>query len=130
MHNSQVKLVVVLDGASVLEYDRSKPLTDRQQASLEQMDRKMGAGITLDGIAVRDPDPHQRARFVAGQMFAALQADNEPLTAAALAYLANRIPDLKQVRADAREDGLAIDLVLDKPYVPEAKLEFVKPAKH
>lgn len=121
------RLTVVLDGESQLEYDRAATLAEDQFRYLERMDERMDQGIELDGGTLGAPDPLQRARFVAQQLMQAVQEGNEGLAAATCTWLAVRVPELRQVRAVRRDDGLAIDLVFDRDYAPELKLNFVRP---
>lgn len=121
------RLVVVLNGASQLEYDRTRTLPEAQQEALTRMDERMSGGIEVDGQWVTDPDALQRARFVAGQLMQALNAGNEQLAAATCTYLAERIPELQQVRIDNSDQGMHFDLVFDKPFMKETPLEFFKP---
>jgi len=118
-------LVVLVDDRPQLEYDRGKALPDRQLLYLDRMDSKMDAGIHLDGSSVQNPDPLQRARFVALHLIEALQQDNEALVAASCAYLAQRLPGLQQVRAHLTGDGFTAELVFDTPYVKETVVEFM-----
>ena len=120
-------LVVVLDGVSQLEYRRSTPLDEAQSRYLDRMDQRMDQGILLSGVQIAAPDALQRAQFVALQLLRAVQAGEEPVAAATLAYLANRMPDMKQVRAMTRGGLLSFDLVFDRAYANEVKVEFMKP---
>lgn len=122
-------LVVVLDGVSQLEYQRGLPLEPAQRDYLDQLDERMNAGIELGGRRIERPDPLQRTQFIAQQLLNAVQAGNEPVAAATCAYLANRNPDLKQVRAATHDGLLSFDLVFDKAYVKEVKVEFVRPPR-
>ena len=124
---SSSRLTVVLDGESQLEYHRGKTLADDQHGYLERMDARMDQGIQLGGVAIPAPDPLQRARFVAEQLMQAVQAGTEEVAAATCTWLAVRVPELKQVRAMRKDGGLAIDLVFDRDYAPELKLNFVRP---
>lgn len=120
-------LVVVLDGVSQLEYLRATPLQDAQRQYLERLDARMDGGVELGGRRVEEPNALQRAQFIALQLLQAVQDGNEAVAAASCAYLANRIPDLKQVRATTRGGLLSFDLVFDRAYAKEIKVEFVKP---
>ena len=122
-------LVVVLDGVSQVEYQRGVPLEPAQRDYLDRLDQRMDAGIELGGRRIEQPDALQRAQFIAQQLLDAVQAGNEAVAAATCAYLANRIPDLKQVRAVTRAGLLSFDLVFDKPYVKEVKVDFVRPPR-
>jgi len=118
-------LVVMVDGESRLEYDRSKMLSERQRAYLERMDRQMDSGIRLGVDWIETPEPAQRARFVAAQLVDALQRDDEGLIAACCSYLADRLPELKQIKARILAAGFSVELVFDKPYVKEITVDFV-----
>lgn len=120
-------LVVALDGVSQLEYVRATPLQDAQRQYLDRLDTRMDGGIELGGRRIETPDPLQRAQFIALQLLQAVQDGNEAVAAASCAYLANRIPDLKQIRATTRGGLLAFDLVFDRAYAKEVKVEFMKP---
>ncbi len=124
-------LTVVINGEAVIEYDRRKPLASRQQSFLDRMDRDMDGGIGADGQRGASPDLMARARFVANNLLQALDTQNDSIAAATCAYLALRLPELKQVRADRKDGELHIDLVFDRPYVPVQTAQFVKPpGKH
>ncbi|HHJ14167.1 MAG TPA: hypothetical protein ENJ79_07280 [Gammaproteobacteria bacterium] len=118
------RLVVVLDGQPVLEYRPGHALKARQLEYLRRMDARLDAGIELGGQAVARPDPVQRAQFVALRMIEALQAGEEQPAAAALAWLATRMPDLKQVRAGTGGDAVPVELVFDEPWVEEVAVSF------
>lgn len=122
-------LAVVLDGVSQLEYARTTPLGPTQGEYLDRLDRHMDAGIEIGGQHIEQPNLLQRAQFIALQLLQAVQAGNEPVAAATCTYLANRIPELKQVRAFTHGGLLSFDLVFDKAYAKEVKVEFVRPAK-
>lgn len=122
-------LAVVVNGQSVLEYDRRKPLPARQKLFLDHMDRDMDGGIALDGRHIARPDPMMRARFVANHLLQAVESGDDNLAAAACTYLAVRLPGLKQVRADRQNGQQHIDLVFDQPYVPVQAVRFVRPDK-
>jgi hypothetical protein len=118
-------LVVLVNGESRLEYDRSKGLSERQRVYLDRMDRQMDSGIRLGTDWVEQPRPAQRASFVAAQLVDALQRDDEALIAACCTYLANRLPELKQIKARLLTAGFSVELVFDKPYVEEITVDFV-----
>lgn len=120
-------LTVVMNGQAVIEYDRRKPLASRQRLFLDHMDRDMDSGFNLDGRQEVSPDLLTRARFVATSLVQALEAQNDSVAAATCAYLALRLPELKQLRADNKEGQLHIDLVFDKPHVQSQTVHFVRP---
>jgi hypothetical protein len=120
-------LTVVMNGQAVIEYDRRKPLASRQQLFLDHMDRDMDSGFNLDGRQEASPDLLTRARFVATSLVQALEAQNDSVAAATCAYLALRLPALKQVRADRKDGQVHIDLVFDEPHVQTQTVHFVRP---
>ena len=119
------KLAVVINGEVVLEYDRSVTLTDIQRDSLHKMEAKMDSGFSLGGEQVTNPDKNQRLQFIATNLIQALLQDgSEAIIAASTAYLAENLPDLKQVTADTKEGQPLIDLVFDKEYKNQVKVGF------
>lgn len=119
-------LSLVIKDQSVIEYDRRKPLAPRQRLFLDHMDRDMDAGISLDGERIEQPDLAARARFMAVNLVQAAESGNDSVAAATCAWLALRLPELKQVRADRRDGELYIELVFDRPHVPTQPVQFVR----
>jgi len=118
-------VAVVVNGDMTLRYDRSHALTDRQRESLEQLDQRMlQEGIETDGERIESPDLGQRARFVANRLVEAMMAEDEPRVAALTSYLADRLPDLKQIQITIRDDQVMVGLVFDQPYVAQSIVEF------
>jgi hypothetical protein len=118
------KLVVLLNGVSQIEYDRSRVLPDRQREYLDHLDRRLDRGVELNGERIEQPDRVQRAQFVAVHMIHAIKSENEPLAAATCSYLADRLPDLKQVKADEDGEDISIDLVFDELPVNQVQVRF------
>lgn len=108
------KLVVVFNGQPVVEYDRNKRLPGQQRQFLDKMDSDMDAGIELAGESIDEPDLVQRAKFVAMHLVQALMDEHDAMIAAGCAYLANRLPELKQVKAMQEADNVMLDLVFDQ----------------
>lgn len=121
------RLTVVINGQAVIEYDRQKPLAPRQRLFLDHMDRDMDAGVTLDGERVTGPDLLTRARFVTLSLVQAAGGGNDGVAAAICAWLALRLPELKQVRAVHQSDRVHIDLVFDEAHAPTHTLQLVRP---
>lgn len=119
-------LAVLLNGIAQLEYDRDKALPPHQAAYLDKMDTKMNAGILVDDTTVENPDINQRAQFVAANLVGAMKSDDEEMTAALCTWLANRLPDLKQVKIDEDGDRVSIDLVFDEEYGKQTAVSFSK----
>ncbi len=123
------KLVAIVNGEAQIEYDRSKPLMDNQLAYLDKMDEKMELGIPSGQGNIFAPDQEQRAQFVASQLMMAISSDNEQLIAAAMAYLAVRLPELKQVSGQEKDGQTEITLIYDKEYSEAQPINFVKPGQ-
>lgn len=119
-------LAVLINGIAQLEYDRDKPLPPHQASYLDKMDAKMDAGIMIDNVSVEKADINQRARFIAANLLAAMRSNDEEMSAALCTWLANRLPDLKQVRIEEDGDRVAIDLVFDEEYSKQAAVSFSK----
>ena len=83
----------------------------------------MNEGIQLGDDFITNPNPMQRAQFVANSLINALFKENYALATAMCTYLAKRIPDLKQVKAIGDlEKELSVELVFDRDY-ETAKME-------
>ena len=120
-------LTIVLNGESQLEYQRDKPLPEAQRYYLDAMDQKMQQGIPSASEIITQPNLMQRVQFVAQSLFEAIIQQNEPTAAAMCAYLATRVPELRQVKGKAVEGELTVDLVFDESYVKPQPLHFVPP---
>jgi len=127
------KLAVVVNGASILEFDRAKLLPGQQRRALDIMDENMDRGINLGQEHVESPNPMQRAQFVANTLINALFAENYSQAMAMSTYLAKRIPELQQVKAVGNiDDVLNIELVFDRSYEQsstEQPVQFYRPEK-
>ena len=120
------KLVAVLNGESQVEFERSKPLADRQLEYLAVMDKQLDDGIPQGAGMLFSPTMEQKTQFVANQLITAIKAENEQLAAATLSWLATRLPDLQQVAADEKNGEITIRLIYDKPYVKAVPIHFMK----
>lgn len=121
-------MVVLLDGTAQIEYNRTLSLSEKQDAYLDRMDQEMDAGFEMGSQFVPQPDQTQRAQFVAISLIQSILSDQEQRIAATCSYLANRLPDLKQVKATTRTDGtIGLDLVFDEAFKNQVKVDF-KPA--
>lgn len=127
----EAKLTVVVNGVSILEFDRGKPIPGQQRQALDVMDQNMDKGIKLGEEHIPSPNPMQRAQFVANSLINALFAENYSLATAMSTYLAKRIPELQQVKAAGDiETSLNIELVFDRSYEKastEQTVEFYRP---
>jgi len=118
------KVAVLVNGQAEIEFDRNKPLTELQNTYLDKMDQEMDKGIHLSGEAIARPDQIQRAKFVANALLESIQSEDEPRIAATCSWLAVRLPELKQVRADLKEDSFSIDLVFDQEHKNQVRVDF------
>jgi hypothetical protein len=117
-------LSVIVNGEVQLQYDRGKPLSDSQLASLDRMDEQMDRGVRLEDEEIAQPDKLQRAQFVSLQLLEALQYSNDAMSAAGCAWLASRLPDLTQLKARLVNGGFSVELVFNEPYVREVSVDF------
>lgn len=117
-------MAVFLDGIAQLEYNRDQLLPDHQAAYLDKMDSKMDEGIVVGSEKVENPDLNQRAQFAAANLLHALKIDDESMAAAMCSYLAIRLPDLKQVRFEAENGEVSIELIYDEEYRKQVAVEF------
>lgn len=119
-------MAVLLNGIAQLEYDRDKALPPQQELYLDKMDQKMDQGIENGDTLIPDPDLNQRAQFVAGNLAHAILSDQEATAAALCSYLANRLPELKQVKITQSGDDnseLSIELVFDEEYQKQISVQ-------
>ena len=119
-------MAVLLDGVAQLEYNRDLPLPDHQALYLDKMDEKMAKGIMLGDDMVTSPDLNQRAQFVAGNLAHAIKIDDESTSAALCSYLADRLPDLKQIKISNEDGNLSIEMVFDENYKKQVEVQFTK----
>jgi hypothetical protein len=124
------KLVVVLNGQSVIEYDRNVRLPGPQREYLERMDSDMDDGIELNGEYIAEPDPQQRAKFVAMHLIHALIDSKDPMIAATCAYLATRLPALKQVKAVEQGEHISLELVFTDDVATQVPVTFSPTLNH
>jgi len=117
-------MAVFLDGIAQLEYNRDQLLPDHQAAYLDKMDSKMNEGIVVGNEKVENPDLNQRAQFAAANLLHALNTDDESMAAAMCSYLAIRLPDLKQVRFEAQDGEVTIELIYDEEYSKQVAVDF------
>ena len=116
---------VIFNDVPQLEYDRTKPLPERQHQFLEKMDQELSSQIVMGEEVIQNPGVEEKAQFVAINLVNALKTSNDTLAAAMCSYLAIRIPNLKQVKVNEDSSGkVLIDLVYDEDYVRQVNVEF------
>ena len=75
-------MIVLVNGEALIEYDRSRPLSGKQQEYLDLMDQKMDTGIKLGSEMVVTPSQQQRAQYVAFTLLSGINQDDEAVIAA------------------------------------------------
>ncbi len=127
------KLHIIINDMVILEYDRNKPIPNEQHNQLDQMDIKMDVGILLGSDKIESPNTLQRAQYITNALFSALFQEDYNLGTAMCTYLANRIPDLQQVKAIGEKDNLSIEFVFDRSFEKaqqEQKIQFYNPKEN
>jgi hypothetical protein len=130
MINTDNKLHIIINNTVILEYDRDKPIPEEQYTYLDQMDTKMSSGIILGKDKIEDPNTLQRAQYIANSLISALFEENYNLGIAMCTYLAQRIPDLQQIKAVGEKSEISIEFIFDrslKKAQQEQKIEFYNP---
>ena len=117
-------LVVQVNGTPMLEYDRDKTLTKVQKESLKLIEDKLNLGLNLGGENIDSPSLEQKIEFVTANLISALLSDDEVLAAASCAYIAQALPELKQIKALENNSDISIELIFDRAYQAEEKLKF------
>ena len=106
-------LSIVINDEIRLEYDRSARLPGKQRDFIDMMDADMDEGIVLEEEQIVAPNRLQRGQYVAMTLLQGMEADNEALVGACCAYLSNRLPDLREIRAQADTEAFSMQLLFD-----------------
>ena len=118
------QLAVVINDQLTLQYDRDKPLPEHQQDYLQKLDQKFDQGIELQGEFVEQPSIEQRARYMSLSLMEGIMYQEDAKASASLAWLATRLPDLKQIRTLVDENGTRFELVFDSDYQTQQVVQF------
>ena len=134
MAETQTQIVhVVVNNQPMLEFDRAKEIPEEQMQYVNDMDKRMDAGVELNGEKIANPDPMQRSQFVANTLVSALYQENYSLAAAMFTWMGVRLPGLKQVQAKGDiTTNMKVDLIFDRDYNTskmEQTVAFHKPDK-
>ena len=121
-------LVIVMNSEKVLEYFRQRSLSERQTDDLDRIDAKLEQGFQVGGDFIKQPSAEDKAMFMANMLIHALNQNDETKMGLCCSFLATRYPDLKQVRIVQHPDRTSIEMINDRAYVEEAKIQFK--AKH
>ncbi len=119
-----VILAIVVNDQLTLQYDREKKLPEKQVQYLQKLDAKFDQGIELQGEKLEKPNIEQMARFMALSLLEGIIYREDGKAAASMAWLATRLPDLKQVVAVVGEEGTKFELVFDREYKPHQVVDF------
>lgn len=117
-------LAIVVNDQLMLEYDRDVVLDDNKQKYIDSLDVKFDQGIELEGEALSNPTLQQRAQFISLSMMEGIMYKDDKMASASLAWLALRLPDLKQVVANVDHNGAKFELVFDRDYQPHVDVDF------
>jgi hypothetical protein len=117
-------LAIVVNDQLTLQYDRDKPLAERHQQYLDRLDAKFDQGIELQGEHLPNPDIEQRSKFMALSLMEGIMYQEDDKAAASMAWLATRLPDLKQLVAVVDEEGTQFELIFDREYQPQVVVKF------
>jgi hypothetical protein len=117
-------LAIVVNDQLTLQFDRSKELPENQQQYLAKLDEKFDQGIELQGEKIDKPNIQQKARYMALSMMEGIMYQEDAKAAVSMAWLATRLPDLKQVLAMVDEKGTQFELVFDREYQPHQVVNF------
>lgn len=109
-------LAVLVDDTVQMEFDHGLEVPQRQLEYLDDMDRRMDDGISVEGGLLTDPDIEARVKFVAQNMAMALLQGNDQLAAAMCTWLGVRRPELQQVKITSGALGATVDLDYETPY--------------
>ena len=116
------KVVVLIDGALELYWDRSVPMNPAQRKTVSRLEAKLQGGFDVDGVRYDRPDALKRAQLAASLVPQALQRGEDSLAATALALTCTSLPDLKQIQCRRRQDGSwDIAFVSDRCYAPDER---------
>ncbi len=117
------QLAVVVNDSLTLQYDRSRELPSHQQEYLAKLDQRFEQGIELQGERLHNPDIEQRAKYMALSLMEGIIYQEDDKAAVSLAWLATRLPDLKQVKVIVDEQGSHFDLIFDREYQPHVAID-------
>ncbi len=117
-------LAIVVNDQLTLQFDRDKPLSDLHQHYLDRLDAKFDQGIELQGEHLSNPDIVQRSKFMALTLMEGIMYQEDNKAAASMAWLATRLPDLKQVIAVVDKEGTQFELVFDREYQSQVDVKF------
>lgn len=117
-------LAIVVNDQLTLQFDRTKPLPEHHQHYLNRLDAKFDQGIELQGKQLANPGLEQRAKYMALSLMEGIMYQEDDKAAASMAWLATRLPELKQLVAVVDEQGARFELIFDREYQPHVAVNF------
>ena len=105
---------VYINTNEVLKYDKPARHTGIERRFLDEMDLDLDEGIHLNDELIESPDKMQRASYVAMSLLYGIETENNDMVSIACAYLANRLPDLKQIHATEEGQDVTLDFIFDE----------------
>jgi len=81
------------------------------QPFFAKMDRDMDGGWRMGPEYIHEPDIVQRSQIVAERLMLALEKQNESMSRAMAAYIAWRIPDIRELHIDTSGEPLLTEIV-------------------
>lgn len=107
-------LSVFINGKKVLDYDKNSRQPGKQRQFLDNMDLDMDAGIEINDEMISSPDKMQRANYVAISLLYGIENKSDGMISATCGYLANRLPELKQVRSVEEGNQIVMELIFNE----------------
>lgn len=80
-------------------------------AMFDNMDKDMDGGWRMGPEFIHDPDIVQRAQIVAERLMLAMEQKNTILKTAMAAYIAYRIPNIKELHIDTSGEPLLTEII-------------------
>ena len=107
-------LSVFINGKKILDYDKNSRQPGKLRQFLDNMDLDMDAGIEINDEMISSPDKMQRANYVAMSLLYGIENKSDGMISATCGYLANRLPELKQVRSVEEGNQIVMDLIFNE----------------
>ena len=106
-------LKIIYNDKVVLEYDRTTRLPGKRRQFIGMMDQDMNEGILIGGDLIEYPNKNQRAKYVAMNLIDGLHKKDDALISITCAYLGNRVPELKEIKANECNDDISMELIYE-----------------
>jgi len=106
-------LSVYINSIKALDYDKNTRQPGKQRQFMDSMDLDMDEGIEVNGEMIESPDKRQRANYVAMNLLFGIEQKSDGMISATCSYLANRYPELKQIRATEKGHEVTMELIFD-----------------